>query len=212
MRSNSGFGTKEVGRKQRKGDLYLLVEKGKGALPTSTACILQENKWNCILCLMARLMGDIKFRGNIENLCFYKMYGEYYVRTKSSLTAKRFWKESAFEGSRKSCSLLARASRIASHFYKSYPKEKKEKGLFNQMTGKAKLWLKEGKWEEEALLLLRVSYAVKEKKRKEKRSVAAVKIAARERRVEGLFRVDMYKDYLPLNKRHRSIKLYCLKE
>ena len=161
---------------------------------------------------MARLLGDIKFRGNIENLCFYKMYGEYYVRTKSSLTAKRFWKESAFEGSRKSCSLLARASRIASHFYKSYPKEKKEKGLFNQMTGKVKLWLKEGKGEDEVLMLLRESYFVKEEMRKEKRSVAAFKIGVNKMGEDKLFKVDMYKDYLPLNKRHRSIKLYCLKE
>ena len=96
---------------------------------------------------MARLIGDIKFTGTIENLCFYKMYGEYYVRTKSSLDGKRFWKDEAFEGSRKSCSLLARASRIASSFYKSYPKEYRTKGLFNQMTGKVKLWLKEGKKE-----------------------------------------------------------------
>jgi len=161
---------------------------------------------------MARLMGDIKFTGTIEGLCFYKMYGEYFVRTKSSLSAKRFWKEKAFEGSRKSCSLLASASRIASLFYKSYPKEKKTKGLFNQMTGKVKLWLREEKTEEEALLLLNKNYPVKSKSKDEKSTPVKVKKAIQPKKEHGLFTIDIYQRYPSLKKRHRTVKLYCLKE
>lgn len=110
---------------------------------------------------MARQTGEIKITGTAEDLCFYKLYEGYFVRTKSSLTAKRFWKDRAFEGSRRNCSLLATASRLASLFYKTYPGEKKRKGIFNEMTGRIKRWLKEGKTEQEALLLLKESYPVK---------------------------------------------------
>ena len=76
---------------------------------------------------MARLLGDIEYTGTIDGLCFYKMYGSCFVSTKSSLTSKRFWKDKAFEGSRRSCGLLAKASPLASAFYKTYPKKKEEK-------------------------------------------------------------------------------------
>jgi hypothetical protein len=116
---------------------------------------------------MARQAGDIFIEGTIDDLTFYKMEGVYLVREKSSLTAKRFWTDRAFEGSRKSCSELARASKIASHFYSSYPKENKRKGLFNEMTGKVKLWLKDSKGEKEILRLLVEKY-LKEDKSKSK--------------------------------------------
>lgn len=157
---------------------------------------------------MARLLGDIEYTGTIDGLCFYRMYGSCFVRTKSSLTGKRFWKDTAFEGSRKSCNLLAKASSIASVFYKTYPKEKRRKGLFNEMTGKVKLWLKEGKSEEGALLLLKQNYpveqgVVKKEKKMVKKGKAVVK-----RRKEKLFIVQLYRD-LPVYQRNRKIKKVC---
>jgi hypothetical protein len=161
---------------------------------------------------MARLLGDIKFTGTIDGLCFYKMYDSCFVRTKSSLTGKRFWKDKAFEGSRRSCSQLARASSIASVFYKTWPTENKRKGLFNEMTGKVKLWLKEGKTEEEALLLLEQNYPVQQKEIKEEKKQGKKVKAVVVKRKETLFIVSINKSFFLYQRKHKARKLYCLKE
>jgi hypothetical protein len=157
---------------------------------------------------MARLTGDIMFTGTIEGLCFYKMYGSCFVRTKSSLTGKRFWKDKAFEGSRKSCNLLAKASALTSLFYKTYPKEKRRKGQFNEMTGRVKLWLKEEKTEEETLQLLRETYPVPGAEKKQVKKTKSVSARKRER----LFIVCLKKDMISHGEK-RGIKTFCcLKE
>ena len=160
---------------------------------------------------MARQTGDIKFTGRVEHLIFYKMYGDYFVRTKSSLTGRRFWKDKAFEGSRKSCSLLARASSLASLFYKTYPKQKKRRGLFNEMTGRVKLWLKQGKTEQEAMLLLEHYYPVRQKKVKEERKGRKVKTAIVKKK-EKLFTVLLYNSIPLYQRKSKEKKLYPLKE
>lgn len=161
---------------------------------------------------MARLLGDIEFTGTIDGLCFYKMYDSIFVRTKSSLTGKRFWKDKAFEGSRKSCNQLAKASSIASVFYKTYSKEKRRKGLFNKMTGKVKLWLKEGKNEEEVLLLLVEHYPVEQKVMKTKKKVVKKVKTVAVKKTERLF-VVLINESLGANPRkHKRDRMYCLKE
>lgn len=114
---------------------------------------------------MAKQTGNIFIEGTIDDLCFYKMDGKYYVRMKSSLSGKTFWRHKAFEGSRKSALQLGIASKIASAYYRSYPKEKKFKGLFNEMTGRVKLWLKENKNEDEVMELLQKYYPVLRERR-----------------------------------------------
>jgi len=161
---------------------------------------------------MARLTGDFKFTGTIDGLCFYRMYDDYFVRTKSSLTGKRFWKDRAFEGSRKSCTLLAKASTLASWFYKTYPKEKRRKGLFNEMTGRVKLWLKEGKTEQEAMLLLEQYYPFQQKEIKEKKKAKEKTKYDTVKRKEKLFIVSINKDFIPYQQKHATKRLYCLSE
>jgi len=97
---------------------------------------------------MARQVGPLKIVGRIENFCCYKMQGEYYIRMESSLTGRRFWTSKAFEGSGKSCGLLALASPLASKLYSTLPKERKGRSVFQKLTGKVKLLLKEGYDEE----------------------------------------------------------------
>jgi hypothetical protein len=96
---------------------------------------------------MAKQTGDIKIVGTVDDICFYRMEGGYYARRKSSLTGKRFWKAKVFEGSRKSCGLMAKASPLASRLYRSLPKEQKGRDQFRALTGKIKLLLKAG-WQE----------------------------------------------------------------
>src|SRR5688500_9526962 len=96
---------------------------------------------------MAKQTGDIKITGTVDDICFYRMEGGYCARLKSSLTGKRFWREKAFAGSRRSCRTLGQASPLASRLYRTLPKEQKSRDQFRTLTGRVKLLLREG-WEE----------------------------------------------------------------
>ncbi len=94
---------------------------------------------------MAKQAGAIFIEGTIDDLCFYKMDGRYYVRMKSSLSSKKFWKDKAFEGSRKSCSRFAEGNQLASRLYRMVEEEKRVYSLFCFLKKKAIALLKEGK-------------------------------------------------------------------
>lgn len=164
---------------------------------------------------MAIQIGEIKITGTIDGLSFYKMYGNYFVREKSSLNGKRFWKDKAFEGSRRSCSLLARASSFASLYYRSYPKQGQRKGLFNEMTGRVKLWLSKGIKEEEALELLKEHYPINKpqcsrKRKTESKSKKRAKAMAVKK--ERLFSVLLYQSFPLYKRKKKEKKRYCLRE
>ena len=131
---------------------------------------------------MAKQVGPIKITGCYDNICFYKMDGEYYARLKSSLTGKRVKKDPRFRRTMEYAGWLGQASKIASAVYRSLPPEKKEKGLYRMMTGQAMQWLKEGKPKEDILLLWQpatkdvVTHAATKKKRIEKQFPFADKI------------------------------------
>lgn len=99
---------------------------------------------------MAKQVSDIKITGTIEGLCFYRMEGQYYVRMKSRLTGRRFQRDAAFAGSRRSAGLLASASTLASRLYRCLPKERKARAVFQRLTGDVKLLLATG-WPEECI-------------------------------------------------------------
>ena len=94
---------------------------------------------------MAKQVGIVKITGTIDDITFYEMGGEYYARMKSSLTGKRFWKDKAFEGSRKSAKALGVASKLASLLYRTLPKEEKGRPVFQKLTGKIKFMVLEGR-------------------------------------------------------------------
>ena len=100
---------------------------------------------------MAKQVGPFKLRGCYDNLCFYKMDGEYYVRTKSSLSGKRVKKDAAFKKTMQNAHWLGQAAAIASKVYRALPKEKKEAGLYKKLTGQVMRMLKDGKSEKEIL-------------------------------------------------------------
>ena len=103
---------------------------------------------------MARQAGPIFIEGTLDDLTFYKMQGEYYVRMKSRLTRKRVLESPRFALTRIHAIQLAEASRIASLIYRQIPKEEKSIKLFRTIVGKAKVMLSEGKEKEEVLNLL----------------------------------------------------------
>lgn len=94
---------------------------------------------------MAKQAGTIFIEGTLDDLTFYKMDGLYYVRMKSSLTGKKFWKHKAFERSRESCKRFAEGNTLASRLYRLIEKEKRQYKLFCFLKKRAILLLKEGK-------------------------------------------------------------------
>lgn len=92
---------------------------------------------------MAKQAGDIFITGTIDDLCFYRMNGKYYVRMKSSLSSKKFWKHKAFEGARRSCSRFAEGNKLASRVYRMIEEEKRVYPLFCFLKKKAIQLLKE---------------------------------------------------------------------
>lgn len=103
---------------------------------------------------MAKQIGPFKLQGCYDNICFYKMDGQYYARTKSSLDSKRVKKDPIFRKTMQHAALLGRASKLAALVYRDLPQQKKEPGLYKKLTGQAMRMLREGKIEKEVLELL----------------------------------------------------------
>jgi hypothetical protein len=168
---------------------------------------------------MAKQLGAIKITGTIEGLTYYRMRGEYYVRMKSSLTKKRFFKDRAFEGSRRSALLLAKASSLASRFYQTLSEEKKVKGVFNEITGRVKLLLKQGKEETQIIELLQQQcfyYPIERKEVKEAERKEIISIVSKGKQaflVVCLYPgILFYQSIAVYQKKNKKEKLYYLKE
>ena len=81
--------------------------------------------------------GVINWVGTMHsrNLTFYKMNGEYFVRSKSSLTRKRVKRDACFKKTRVFAAKLGRASSIASSVYKQLPEGWRLHSLYRKLTG-----------------------------------------------------------------------------
>src|SRR6476619_1725202 len=100
---------------------------------------------------MGKQAGNIKIEGRtFGRLVFYKMDGEYYVRTKSSLTGKRVKKDPRFKRTMRSAGELARASKIGSAIYKALPKNFRQFWMYRAFTGEAMMMIKKGMPDAEA--------------------------------------------------------------
>ena len=103
---------------------------------------------------MARQSGHIFITGTLDDVTYYKMYGIYYARMKSSLSRKKVLTSARFERTRQHASQLADASRIASSVYRQIPKEQRNIKLFRAIVGEAKVLLAVGQDKEVVLELL----------------------------------------------------------
>lgn len=103
---------------------------------------------------MAKQCGPIFITGCIDDLQFYKMDGEYYVRLKSSLSGKRVKTDKAFTLTMINAHRLGNASTIASRIYSQIPKEERKHEFFNQLTGIVIRMLQQGLSAEDAYTTL----------------------------------------------------------
>jgi hypothetical protein len=106
---------------------------------------LDKGLLQIVYCLMAKQSGEVFIEGTIDDLTFYKMDGLYYVRMKSSLSSKQFWKGKAFERSRESCKRFSEGNKLASRLYRIVEEEKRNYKLFCFLKKRAIQLLKEGK-------------------------------------------------------------------
>ena len=104
---------------------------------------------------MARQVGHLFITGTIHDVTYYKMFGTYYARMKSSLSRKTVLTSPRFARTRMHSNQLAEASQIASKLYENVPKENRSMPFFRSIVGKAKLLLAQGKDKEVVLDLLR---------------------------------------------------------
>ncbi len=101
---------------------------------------------------MAKQAGPIYLERTIDDLIFYKMDGQYYVRMKPSLPDIR--RSPRFRGTMRSARRMGRASKISAALYAALPEGLKQFGQYRVLTGEAFHLLKAGKTAEEALALL----------------------------------------------------------
>ena len=93
---------------------------------------------------------------DISDITLYRMNGEFYARSKSTLTGKRFRKDKVFEGSRRSNERFKRGNELASQVYQSMAEEKRFYKLFCRLKREAILFLKCGKTEDEVVQELEI--------------------------------------------------------
>ena len=104
---------------------------------------------------MAKQIGDTIITKTTDNLVFYKMDGKGYVRTKSSLTGKRFKTSKRFANSRKSAERFAKGNKIASEVYNTIPATERRYPMFVQLKSSAIALLKAGAADTEVKTKLR---------------------------------------------------------
>ena len=100
---------------------------------------------------MARLLTPPPFTGTIDGICVYRMWDQFYLRTKSSLSAERVKNAPEFEQTRVHAALLGKASRIGSNLYGKLSPEQKKKSSYRWITGQVMKMLKNGMVEEEII-------------------------------------------------------------
>ncbi|MDF2187617.1 hypothetical protein [Paraflavitalea sp. CAU 1676] len=111
---------------------------------------------------MARLTSRPPFIGTVGPVTIYQMYDEYYLRTRSSLDAKRVKTDPAFRKTMQYANLMATASPIGSIVYAQVPLHRKKHKLYRKITGEAMTWLKYQWQQEEVIEYLLRRYAGKQ--------------------------------------------------
>jgi hypothetical protein len=104
---------------------------------------------------MAQQIAGLCFlQGTFDQLTFYKMDGNYYCRTKSSLTRKRVKTSAEFHRTMIHAGLMARASKIGSFIYKALPAGWRQFWMYRSFTGEAFSLLKHTAYTDEEVKMI----------------------------------------------------------
>jgi hypothetical protein len=93
---------------------------------------------------MAKQVGPVFLTGTVGNITYYKMDGQYYARSKSSLSRKRVKRSRSFKRTMEYADWLAQASKIAAAIYRLFPRKTRQHADYRTITGQAMQLLKSG--------------------------------------------------------------------
>lgn len=93
---------------------------------------------------MAKQVGPVFLTGTVGNVTYYKMDGQYYARSKSSLSRKRVKRSRSFKRTMEYADWLAQASKIAASIYRLFPRKTRQHDDYRAITGQAMQLLKSG--------------------------------------------------------------------
>jgi|SRR5688500_4223991 len=112
---------------------------------------------------MAKLNGN-NIESVLGNVSIYQVDGHIYMRSKSSLSRKRVLKSKEFAKTREYASNMARASRIGSEIYRELPLRKKDRSMYQAITGEVASMLYAGEEEGEVREVVKSRYMKKAKR------------------------------------------------
>ena len=95
---------------------------------------------------MAKQTGYVKATGTVDgdtNFYYDQLWG-YLVRMLPGVDSKRFWKDPAFEGSRRSAERFGTGNIMSSIIYRFVPTKRRYRHLFKQVRTRAIVCLKQG--------------------------------------------------------------------
>ena len=85
---------------------------------------------------MATQIGLLQIKGTIHGICFYKMDGKYYARTKSSLSGERVKSDPVFAETMRHAERMGIASKIASAIYRqTVPEHERSREKYRELVG-----------------------------------------------------------------------------
>lgn len=149
---------------------------------------------------MAKQCGKQFFTGTIDGVCFYKMDGHFYARSKSSLSGKRVKRDPKFALTMRNAGWLKQASVIASGIYRQLPKDRRSRQLYQSLTGLGITLFKEGKTPEEVSeAIQRAAFQEPKLEKIIKKSVSAGIVLTTKRRRRHSNIVSLRSIYIPLH-------------
>ena len=88
---------------------------------------------------MAKQIGLLQIMGTVHGICFYKMDGKYYARTKSSLSGERVKSDPVFAETMRYAERMEIASKIASAIYRqTVPEHERSREKFREVVSMVK--------------------------------------------------------------------------
>ncbi|KAA2239373.1 hypothetical protein F0L74_24535 [Chitinophaga agrisoli] len=114
---------------------------------------------------MAKQKGPVFIEGTIDGRTYYKRDGKYYVRKKSSLSARRVKRTATFRRTMEYAGWMAQASVIGSAIYRQLPGMQRKRARYQALTGEAMRLLRDGIDEATVRATLEAAYVRKEVER-----------------------------------------------
>ncbi|ANE51074.1 hypothetical protein [Flavisolibacter tropicus] len=105
---------------------------------------------------MAKQIGPVFITGTIDGIIFYKLNGQYYLRSKGDYkSGKKMRKDPSLQRTMANAERFGVAARMVKRvYYRQLPGTVRKPGLFARLTGMVNKWLYQGHTKEEAQELL----------------------------------------------------------